>query len=155
MIEGVESKDLKLVQDERGWLMELMRSDWNVFEEFGQVYITTAYPNVVKAWHMHKKQTDFIACVRGQIKLALYDGRKNSETTGEVEDLVIGERNPKLVKVPPEVWHGFKAVGGEMAAVVNVPTELYDYEDPDEERLPPDTDEIDYDWNMAEWLEHG
>lgn len=155
MIQGVTVKDLKLVQDERGWLMEIMRSDWDIFEKFGQVYITTAHPNVVKAWHMHKNQTDFITCVRGQIKLALYDDRKDSETRGELNDFVIGEKNPKIVKVPARVWHGFKAVGGELAGVINVPTELYDHENPDEHRLPPDTDKIPYDWKLAEWLKHG
>ena len=32
MIEGVVLRKLKLIPDERGWLMELMRSDRDVFE---------------------------------------------------------------------------------------------------------------------------
>ncbi|MFB6197422.1 MAG: dTDP-4-dehydrorhamnose 3,5-epimerase, partial [Halobacteriaceae archaeon] len=43
-------------------------------------------------------------------------------------------------------WHGFKAVGDERAILINFPTNLYDYENPDEERLPHDTDEIPFDW---------
>ena len=60
MIEGVTTKRLRLLVDERGWLMEILRNDWDVFDRFGQVYVTAAYPNVVKAWHMHKKQTDHV-----------------------------------------------------------------------------------------------
>ena len=58
MIDGVKVKKLKVIPDERGWLMEILRCDDEIYKEFGQVYMTTAYPGVVKAWHFHKKQTD-------------------------------------------------------------------------------------------------
>ncbi|MCK4477922.1 dTDP-4-dehydrorhamnose 3,5-epimerase family protein [Candidatus Bathyarchaeota archaeon] len=155
MIEGVVTRQLRLIADERGWLMEVLRSDWELFERFAQAYVTAAYPEVVKAWHMHKKQTDNIACVRGMVKLVLCDGRKNSKTKGEINEFVIGEKNPLLVKIPPQVWHGFKAIGEETALVMNVPTNLYNYKKPDEHRLPPDTEKIPYDWKLAPWLKHG
>jgi dTDP-4-dehydrorhamnose 3,5-epimerase len=155
MIEGVVNKQLKQVADERGWLIEILRSDWEHFQKFGQVYITAAYPQVVKAWHMHKHQTDNIACIKDMIKLVLYDNREKSKTKNEINELIIGERNPILVMIPPLVWHGFKTIGEEYALVVNVPTELYNYEEPDEYRLPPNTDKIPYDWKPTPWLKHG
>jgi dTDP-4-dehydrorhamnose 3,5-epimerase len=155
VIEGVVAKQLKQVADERGWLIEIMRSDWEQFQKFGQTYVTAAYPHVVKAWHMHKKQTDNIACVKGMIKLVLYDGREKSKTKGEINEFIIGEKNLLVVVVPPEVWHGFKTVSEDYALMLNVPTELYNYKEPDEHRLPPDTTEIPYDWKLAPWLKHG
>ena len=155
MIEGVMTKQLKQVADERGWLFEIMRSDWEQFQKFGQVYVTAAYPQVVKAWHMHKKQTDNIACIKGMIKLVLYDGREKSKTKNEINEFTIGERNLLTVKIPPEVWHGFKTVTEEYALILNVPTELYNYKEPDEHRLPPNTEKIPYDWKLAPWLKHG
>lgn len=155
MIEGVVTKKLRLMPDDRGWLMEILRSDWDLFEKFGQVYVTTAYPQVVKAWHMHKKQIDNITCVKGMMKLVLYDDREESRTKGEVNEFVIGEKNPTLVKVPQRVWHGFKSMGDETAFFINVPTELYSYEEPDEFRLPPDTDKIPYNWKLNPYLNHG
>jgi dTDP-4-dehydrorhamnose 3,5-epimerase len=155
MIEGVVTKQLKQIADERGWLFEIMRSDWDLFQKFGQVYITAAYPQVVKAWHMHKKQTDNIACIKGMIKLVLYDNREKSKTKNEINEFTIGERNLLTVKIPPEVWHGFKTVTEEYALILNVPTELYNYKKPDEYRLPPDTEKIPYDWKLAPWLKHG
>lgn len=135
--------------------MEILRSDWDIFQKFGQVYLTAAYPNVVKAWHMHKKQKDHLTCVKGMIKLALYDGRKNSPTHGEINEFSISEKDPMLVAIPKEVWHGFKTISAEPALVINVPSELYDYENPDEQRLPPDTKKIPYDWELALELKHG
>lgn len=155
MIQGVIAKQLRQVVDERGWLIEILRNDWEHFKKFGQTYVTAAYPQVVKAWHMHKKQTDNITCVKGMIKLVLHDGRKKSKTKGETNEFTIGEKNLLLVQIPPEVWHGFKTISEEHALILNVPTELYNHDKPDEFRLPPDTDKIPYDWKLAPWLKHG
>ena len=71
MIEGVKEKKLKIIPDERGRLMEILRSDDEIFQGFGQVYMTTAKPGVVKAWHWHKLQTDNFTCICGKMRLAL------------------------------------------------------------------------------------
>lgn len=100
MIENVKTKNLRVIPDERGWLMEILRCDEDLFEKFGQVYFTTVYPGVIKAWHLHKKQRDNFTCVNGMVKVALYDARKNSPTYGEVNEFFIGEKNPKLISIP-------------------------------------------------------
>jgi dTDP-4-dehydrorhamnose 3,5-epimerase len=155
MIHGVKEKQLKIIPDERGWLMEILRCDDDVFERFGQVYLTTAYPGVVKAWHMHKKQTDNFVCIHGMMQVALYDNRKDSPTFKEVNEYFIGEKNPLLISVPPLVYHGFKAIGTKIAYFLSVPTEPYDYKKPDEYRLPPDTNEIPYHWVLEPGKKHG
>lgn len=155
LIEGVKTKPIKLNSDERGVLMEVMRPDWDVFHKFGQVYVTSAYPGVVKAWHYHEKQWDHFVCVKGMMKVALYDSRPGSPTSGAINEFVIGDKNPLLVRIPPLVHHGFKCIGTEEALIVNVPTEAYDYQHPDEYRLPPDTKEIPYEWGLAPGLKHG
>ena len=48
MIDGVKVKDLTVIPDERGLLMEMWRSDDPDFEKFGQVYVTMVYPGVVE-----------------------------------------------------------------------------------------------------------
>lgn len=148
MIEGVKVRRLRFIPDERGFLMEILRSDWEEYEKFGQVYVTAAYPGVVKAWHYHKLQTDHFVCLHGMAKVVLYDRRNDSPTYGEVNEFFIGELNPCLIKIPPSVVHGFKGVSQDVALIVNVPTELYNYDDPDEHRLPYDTDEIPYEWAL-------
>lgn len=149
MIEGVKTKRLKVVPDERGWLMEILRRDDDLYQDFGQVYVTTAYPGVVKAWHMHKKQTDNFTCVRGMMKVALYDAREDSSTYGEINEFFVGDKNPMLLSVPPLVYHGFKAIGTDTAYFLSIPTLPYNYQEPDEYRLPPDTPDIPYDWILS------
>lgn len=146
MIRGVAIKKLRVIPDERGRLMEILRSDDELFSKFGQVYVTTAYPGVVKGWHYHKKQTDHFAVISGMIKLVLYDGRKDSPTEGEINEFFLGEHNPTLVKIPQLVYHGFKCISEQEAICINIPTEVYDYDKPDEFRVDPHKNEIPYTW---------
>jgi len=146
MIEGVKIKQLRVIPDQRGRLMEILRADDDLFEKFGQVYMTTTYPGVVKAWHLHKKQIDNVACVLGMIKLAVYDPREDSPTYKEVNEFYLGTHNPILVQLPRGVYHGWMCVSAEEAIVVNTPTEVYDREIPDEFRLDPHENDIPYDW---------
>ncbi len=148
MIAGVRVKPVRVLPDERGRLMEILRSDDELFLRFGQLYMTTAYPGVVKGWHFHKKQVDNFAVLRGMIKLALYDRREDSPTRGEVNEFFLGEHNPQLVQIPVLVLHGFKAIGTAEAIVINCPTEVYDYAAPDEFRVDPRSKEIPYDWSL-------
>jgi len=150
MIDGVNTKKLKVIPDERGRLMEILRADDPLFLKFGQVYMTTTYPGVVKAWHKHEKQTDNIACVQGMIKLALYDPRESSPTFKEINQFFIGVHNPLLVQIPPGIFHGWMGISEEEAVVVNIPTEVYDYEHPDEQRLDPYQNDIPYDWKRKD-----
>ena len=146
LIDGVSIKNLKVIPDERGFLMEMLRSDDEIFTEFGQVYLSVAYPGVVKGWHYHKVQTDYFTVVKGMLKVVLYDRRENSPTHGEINEFFMGERNPILISIPPGVVHGVKAIGGEAGYLVNCPNRTYNYDEPDEYRLPAHTDKIPYDW---------
>jgi dTDP-4-dehydrorhamnose 3,5-epimerase len=147
LIHGVKTKPLRLVPDERGWLMEILRADESeLFTTFGQVYVSATYPGVVKAWHYHRVQVDHFACVAGMVKLVLVDTREDSPTKGMVNEFFLGTLNPMLVQVPNLVYHGWKCVGQETALVVNVPTEPYRHADPDEYRLEPHGT-LPYDWS--------
>ena len=150
MIDGVKIKKLKVIADERGRLMEILRADDEVFSNFGQVYMTAAYPGVVKGWHYHKKQFDNMAVIKGMMKIVLYDGRQTSATCGEVQEIFAGEHNPVLVHIPPSVYHGFKCISVEEALVVNVPSEPYNYQEPDEFRAPPHDSNIPYRWERKD-----
>ncbi|MDY7031685.1 MAG: dTDP-4-dehydrorhamnose 3,5-epimerase family protein [Thermodesulfobacteriota bacterium] len=150
MIDGVKTKKLKVIPDERGRLMEMLRADDDLFIKFGQIYMTTAYTGVVKGWHYHKQQTDNMVVVRGMMKIVLYDSRKDSKTYDEVNEFFVGVHNPLLIRIPPYVFHGFKCISKEEAMVINCPTEVYDYNEPDEFRVDPHDNEIPYDWGKKD-----
>jgi len=150
MIDGLKIKKLGVIPDQRGRVMEILRRDDGLFQKFGQVYMTTTYPGVVKAWHKHEKQADNIACIAGMIKMALYDGRPGSPTHGEVNEFYLGVHNPVLVQVPSGVYHGWMGMSPEEAVIINIPTEPYDREHPDEQRLDPHDNDIPYVWKRRD-----
>lgn len=150
LIEGVRTKQLKVVPDERGRLMEILRADEDLFIKFGQAYLTTAYPGVVKAWHFHRHQIDHFVVVRGMMKIVLYDARETSPSYKTVNEFFMGDHNPMLLQIPNLVYHGFKCIGETEAIVLNIPTEVYDYRSPDEYRVDPHNHEIPYDWERKD-----
>lgn len=151
MIAGVQIKELRLIPDNRGFLMEILRSDDAIFEKFGQVYITGCKSGAAKAWHYHKEQYDHFCCVAGKALVVLYDMRKDSKTYGAVEEYVLDappclSQKPVVLRIPPFVVHGFTALDCEEARIVNVPTLMYRYDNPDEFRFQWNSPEIPYHW---------
>jgi len=84
------------------------------------------------------------------MKVVLYDSRQGSKTKGEVMEVFMGEYNPILIQIPPNVYHGFKCVSEQEAMIVNIPTELYKSKNPDEYRLPAHSKKIPYDWGRKD-----
>lgn len=150
LIDGVKVKKLRVIPDERGRLTEMLRNDDEYFIKFGQLYLTTGYPGVVKGWHYHKKQIDNFIAVKGMMKVVLYDGRENSPTRGEINEFFMGEQNMIIVQIPTYVLHGFKTVSETEAILVNCPTEVYNYNDPDEFRVDPHDNDVPYDWTRKD-----
>ncbi len=146
MIKGVLIKQLKVIPDERGLIMQMMRNDDAEYKKFGEIYFSSVYPGVVKGWHLHTQMTLNYATISGMIKLVLYDDRKDSETKGELMELFIGDNNYSLVTIPPGVWNGFKGMGTKIAIIANC-TDIP--HDPNEiKRMDPiDNEIIKYNWS--------
>lgn len=150
MIHDVKVRELQINTDERGHLTEIWRSDWDFYageNEPEMSYFSETYPGIIRAWHRHNRgQIDHFVIPRGKAKVCIYDDREESPTHGELDTYIIGENNMNALRVPGDCWHGFKAIGDKRVFMINFPTNLYDYDDPDEERLPYDTDRIPFDW---------
>ena len=145
MIKDVLIVPLKIINDERGKIMHMLRCDDPHFKKFGEIYFSVAFPGAIKGWHVHKKMTLNYAVVEGTIKLVLYDDRKDSPTKGELMELSVGEDNYVLVQVPPGVINGFKGLGTKSAIVANCATEPHS---PDEIiRIDSFSKEIPYNWD--------
>ena len=146
MIDGVTVTPLPQFHDERGNVMHMLKTTDSIFEQFGEIYFSAVYPDVVKAWHIHTRMTLNFAVPIGKIKLVLYDDRPKSPTHGEIQELFLGPYNYCLVTVPPNIWNGFKGVGTEMSLVANCASIPHD---PMEiSRLDPSDNHIPYDWAL-------
>ena len=150
MIDGVQIKKLKVIPDERGFLMQMLRNDEEIYGGFGQAYMTGVKRGVAKGWHYHLLQDDHFVCVLGKALVVLCDFRKDSPTYKEVQEFILTEPGQTgeqiLLKIPKGVLHGFAAHDCEEARIVNIPTKEYNYKQPDELRYPWNSEEVPYTW---------
>ncbi len=126
--------------DDRGW--SLMNQLQGVLQPDGQLNYSVIYPGIIKAWHRHDKQTDFWLCLHGHLKVGIHREHDNNAWM-----LVIGERNPGALVIPPPLWHGAATVGCEPAGLLYYVDRQYDPEAPDEYRRPHD-DVPDFPWTV-------
>jgi dTDP-4-dehydrorhamnose 3,5-epimerase len=119
IMQGVIVRPLKIIADERGRVMHMLRSDSELFLQFGEVYFSIINRGFIKGWKKHSKMTQHYAVPVGNIKLVLYDGRDDSSTRGMIQEVYIGEGNYCLVRIPPAVWYAFRAEGARGALIVN------------------------------------
>jgi len=118
-IEGIKITPLKIISDDRGSVMHMLRNDSEVFDKFGEIYFSTIFKDKIKAWHLHKEATLNYACVFGEVKLALLDDRKGSSTFGEYQELLLSLKNYNLITIPPNIWNGFKGCNDEFSIIAN------------------------------------
>ncbi|MBV9119918.1 MAG: dTDP-4-dehydrorhamnose 3,5-epimerase family protein [Chloroflexi bacterium] len=146
MIDGVQVVPLRRIPDERGTVMHMLKATDLHFRQFGEIYFSTIYRNVVKGWHRHREMTLNYACVFGRIKLVLYDEREHSATRGQTMELFLGPDDYSLAIVPPDVWNGFKGMSEPYAIVANCCTHPHD--PTRSSRLDPFENHIPYDWEV-------
>ncbi len=133
-LEGIRSRDITILPDERGSFAEAIRTDWSdlVGDDIVQANLSFTYPGTVRAWHRHARgQVDYFLVLRGASKICGYD----ADTQKLVEVIATGAR-PMLLRMEGGYYHGFKAIADEPSLMVYFVNRLYDYKDPDEERRP-------------------
>jgi len=144
IIEGVQVIPLRRIPDQRGTVYHMLKATDPHFLQFGEIYFSTVYPSVVKAWKIHRRVTVNYACIFGRIKLVLFDGRDSSPTKGVLIEVFLGFENHSLVVIPPGIWNGFQGMSEHVAIVANCATEPHDPSEFD--RLNPTQNHIPYTW---------
>lgn len=145
MIHDVVIKDVTPLLNEQGGILHMVREDeTSLFSRFGELYFSITNPGVVKGWHRHGRQHNIFSCVRGTLRLALFDGRSGSPSNGAVQVLEFGEGHHKIVRIPAGVTYGWKNIGVTPALLVNLASEKHD--PADATRVPIDSPEVPYRW---------
>lgn len=145
-IEGVEIVSLRRFHDDGGSMTELGRLNSGVHRdlpgfEVRQVNYSEVEPGAIKAFHLHRRQTDvWFVPPSGKLLVVLGDVRTGSPTEGTVRRLVLGDGASTLVRIPPGVAHGCRNLLAVRSQIVYFVDVQFD-PDPsrcDEGRLPWD-----------------
>jgi dTDP-4-dehydrorhamnose 3,5-epimerase len=151
LIHGVVFRPTRPVPHEDGHLTEVARASWEIIAKpIVQVHVTTTLPGRVRAWGLHRMSADRLFVASGLVTIVVFDGRNDSPTQGEVNVITVSERNPGLLLIPPDLYHGWKNIGTSEAIIINMPDRMYEYEQPDALDLPWDSNEarrlVPYRW---------
>jgi dTDP-4-dehydrorhamnose 3,5-epimerase len=145
-IEGGTATSLLPRSDDRGDLFEMLTLRDHDIEPIVHVYQVFCEPGSIRAWIYHAKQTDRLCYNDGAFRIALFDLRPESSTCGNLVTLFVGAESPTLVSIPPFVAHGVQNLSSDRRSFVNMPTNIYRFEDPDKYRLPFDSPLIPFRW---------
>lgn len=145
-IEGVELVELRRFNDDGGSITELGRLEQGLHGgvpgfEVKQVNYSVVEPLAIKAFHLHRRQTDvWFIPPSDKLLLVLGDVRQGSPTEGLVKRYVLGDGNSRLVRIPPGVAHGCRNLRPVAPGVILyfVDVQFSTGEDCDEGRLPWD-----------------
>lgn len=130
-IEGVIVRDLTVHLDGRGDVTELWSRSWakDGIGPCEHVYQSATDFGVVKCWHLHEVHTDHFTVTRGKLQVSIVDLRPESPTFRHVNCLFLGSLRPRLIKIPPRLMHGWKALTEPEVLVVNAQSHVYDAAD--------------------------
>ena len=123
-IDGVAVTALRRMIDDGGSMTELSRFALGVPAGFpgftlAQINYSMIQPQVVKAFHLHHRQTDiWFVPPEDRIVLVLVDVRAGSPTEKVVTKIMLGDGQSLLVRIPPGVAHGCRNVGDKPGRIV-------------------------------------
>jgi dTDP-4-dehydrorhamnose 3,5-epimerase len=136
-IPGLVFHDVRSVPTKSGVVTELWRPEWMGAETRTAHVVYVAIVGFGETnWHCHKVQNDLLFVVRGHLKIAFYDDREHSTGYKQLLVLPFSAARPTLIAIPPGVWHALRNAGPEEAAFVTMNNRPFDYENPDDWRLP-------------------
>jgi dTDP-4-dehydrorhamnose 3,5-epimerase len=145
-IDGVVVQALRRFNEDGGSMTELARVAGGGIAalsgfQLAQINFSVIDPGVLKAFHVHHRQTDlWFVPPEDRVLLVLVDVREGSPTAKTVTKLLLGDGNSYLVRIPPGVAHGCRNVGERPARIVYL-TDVQFSPEPgstDEGRLPWD-----------------
>lgn len=144
-VDGVAVIPLRRFHDDGGALTELLRPESMPAELRGfrlrQINYSVLEPGVVKAFHVHLRQTDvWFVPPEDRVLLVAHDVRKGSSTEGGTLRTMLGNGESRLVRIPPGVAHGCRNLGAAPARLIYLTDLEFDPapERCDEGRLPWD-----------------
>lgn len=144
-IEGLQIREVKNIITGNGHTVEVFREDWGLHDlTIRHAIAVTLAGGAISAWHAHKKQTDHIMVISGSMQTVFFDAREDSPTYQQISVYNLSALRPALAVIPPGVFHGFHNRSAQAAVFNNLFDVQYNYADPDEYRLPYDTDLIPF-----------
>ncbi len=112
-------------EDERGYLIEVLRSDF-IKEEIKHIHFSTSKPNAFRGKHYHKRKVEWFCVIKGVAKLTLED-----INTKETKELILSDENPSSVEIQPYIAHTLQNIGNDDMYLLSIVNEVFNPKDTD------------------------
>jgi len=127
LIQGVQWLNLKVIDDERGSVLHMVRTNTLGVSGFGEIYFSELKPNVVKGWKIHHSMTQRLTVPIGLVRFVLVDAREGSLTRGRSVNYIVGRpENYGLLIIPPGIWYAFENLSISSSLVANCADKIHD-----------------------------
>lgn len=150
-IKGVLLEKMPIVDYKHGCLVEIVNKNWaDMFKDsIEHLYvICNTNENLRNEWYVHYKTEDRYVLIDGELLVALFDDRSDSETYCKFEILKLSNiksGNNCCLKIPFGIWHSLHQTS-ELMILMNVKANGYNRLDPDKYRISMPNDKIDFCW---------
>jgi len=149
MIQGIAIKKVIAHQSADGFFAELAKAGEEIFHEIRQTSYSETSAGAIKAFHNHKEYWEMWCVIKGRAKIVLADIREDSPTKGEIEVVMTGEGDMKVIAIPPGVAHGYQVLGTTPMGIIYHAGKEYDPANPGIEEIPHDSPMIGFDWSAV------
>ena len=141
-IEGVQITPVKIIENPSGNILHALKQQENSFAGFGEAYFSTIQCEAIKGWKKHRQMVLNIVVPVGSIQFALFDGRPDSKSFQQIQELQLSPTNYQRLTVPPEVWMAFKGLSKGLNLLLNIASIAHDPAEADS--LPLKNEFINY-----------
>ena len=112
---AVKFTPLSRIEVPGGDVLKIISVEDETFSTFGETYVTTIEPDVVKPWRRNLSATANLVVVSGEVRfVTTVDGETFSQLT------LSPDGHFGRITIPPGYWLAFQGLSRETATIVNV-----------------------------------
>jgi len=115
------SYNLQKRNDERGFLVELIKSDY-----FGQIFVSKTYGHIIRGNHYHNTKTEKFCVIQGKAVI-----RFRHVLSEQVRSYHVSGDEMKVVDIPPGYTHSIENISDDEMIVLFWADQIFDPERPD------------------------
>jgi len=108
------TKNLEIHEDERGWLLEVLKR-----EGIKQVYVASIKPGFIRGNHYHLEKTEWFFVIGKTAEIVIEDIKTKQRE-------VINTKDMKVIAILPNKAHAVKNLGSEIIYLVSIVDHIYD-----------------------------
>tara|TARA_Y100000991_G_C21927422_1_gene329297 strand:+ start:666 stop:1103 length:438 start_codon:yes stop_codon:yes gene_type:complete len=117
----VKLHPLKIIDNEKGNIRHVLKSNQDGFNGFSEAYISEIKPLEIKGWVLHKNKTSNFIVIKGHVKFVFVESQNHEKFILHELSSLEGKSNLySRLSVEPNVWFAFQGLHSRVSRVLNI-----------------------------------